>query len=79
MPAEAAQPGDRVALKKPHACGANDWELLRLSADVKLRCAHCGRFITLARREFERRVRAVTGGFGPSQVLAEPDDAGHQE
>jgi len=68
-----------VALKKPHACGANEWEVLRLAADVKLRCAQCGRLVTLPRREFERRVRAVTRAPRPSQVLPEPHDARHKE
>ncbi|HQK94048.1 MAG TPA: DUF951 domain-containing protein [Armatimonadota bacterium] len=79
MSREAAQPGDHVALKKPHACGANEWEVLRLSADVRLRCAQCGRLVTLARREFERRVRTPTQRGRFSQPLAEPDDARRQE
>lgn len=79
MSVEAAQPGDHVALRKPHACGANEWELLLLSADVKLRCARCGRLVTLPRREYERRVRAVAHRPRPSQSLSEPDDSPRQE
>lgn len=79
MPEGGAQPGDHIALKKPHACGANEWELLRLSSDVKLRCAQCGRLVILPRREFERRARPLTRGRQRSQALPEPDDARHQE
>ncbi|MEI6500044.1 MAG: DUF951 domain-containing protein [Armatimonadota bacterium] len=53
------EPGQRVELKKPHACGTNDWEIIRLGMDIKLRCAHCGRYVTLLRDVCERRVKKV--------------------
>ncbi len=51
--------GDRVILKKPHACGENLWEIIRVGADVKLKCAACGRVIMLDRLEFLRRVKKL--------------------
>jgi hypothetical protein len=51
------QIGDYVALRKPHACGANLWRVVRLGADVGLVCTHCDRRILLPRDEFERRLR----------------------
>ena len=35
--------GDQVVLKKPHACGENLWEIVRVGADVKLKCSGCER------------------------------------
>ena len=55
----AAQEGMVVRLKKPHPCGANAWEIMRLGMDVKLRCGGCGQIIRLPRRRFERRVRGI--------------------
>lgn len=55
-------PGDRVILKKPHACGADAWEILRIGADIRARCLGCGRIITMGRWEFEGRIRRVTSG-----------------
>lgn len=49
--------GARVELRKPHACGANDWTVYRVGADVGLTCASCGRRILLPRAEAERRIR----------------------
>lgn len=49
--------GDYVMLRKPHACGANRWQVVRLGADVGLVCAHCHRRILVPRDEFDRRVR----------------------
>ena len=53
------EPGQHVELKKPHPCGANDWEIIRLGMDIKLRCVNCGRYVTLPRAVCERRVRKV--------------------
>ena len=60
MPAAVKlQPGMLVELKKPHACGANRWEIIRLGMDIKLRCTQCGRYVLLDRPVCERRVRKV--------------------
>lgn len=49
--------GDRVKLKKPHACGANEWEINKLGMDIGLTCHACGRKVRLIRSEFDRRFR----------------------
>jgi len=49
--------GDVVRLKKPHACGANAWEVTRVGADIRLKCVRCGRSVLLVRSEFDRRFR----------------------
>jgi hypothetical protein len=51
--------GDVVRLKKNHPCGSYDWEVVRLGADIGLRCLGCDRKIMLERRVLERRVKAV--------------------
>jgi hypothetical protein len=49
--------GDLLELKKPHACGANRWEVTRLGADIKLKCQQCGREVMLPRHRVERRIK----------------------
>jgi len=49
--------GDIVQLKKPHACGGNQWEVIRLGADIRVRCGQCGRVVMIPRRRFARLVR----------------------
>lgn len=56
--------GDVVRLKKPHPCGTNAWEIMRLGMDVKLRCTGCGHIVRLERARLERRVREVLGQLG---------------
>ena len=49
--------GDRITLKKAHACGGFEWEVYRVGADLGLLCQSCGRRIMLSRREVARRIR----------------------
>ncbi len=51
--------GDRVILKKPHACGENLWEIVRVGADVKIRCTACNRVVMLDRLEFMKRAKKL--------------------
>ncbi|MDI6713023.1 MAG: DUF951 domain-containing protein [Anaerosomatales bacterium] len=49
--------GDVVRLKKPHPCGANEWEVTKLGMDIGLKCRGCGRAVRLLRYDFDRRFR----------------------
>jgi hypothetical protein len=49
---------DVVQLRKPHACGGDTWRVVRLGADIGLRCETCGRRVLLPRAELERRIRS---------------------
>ena len=51
--------GDQVRMRKPHPCGSDQWEVVRLGADIGLRCLTCKRRVLLPRRELERRVKTV--------------------
>ena len=53
------EPGQHLELKKPHACGTNVWEVIRLGMDIKLRCVSCGRYVNLPRQQCERRVKKI--------------------
>lgn len=51
--------GDHVRLRKPHPCGSTDWRIVRLGADVGLKCDGCGRRVLLPRAEAERRIKKI--------------------
>lgn len=53
--------GDRIIMKKPHACGANEWLVTRTGADIKLRCTRCARVVMLDRVEFLKRAKKNLG------------------
>jgi len=50
--------GDVVRLKKKHPCGSYEWEVVRLGADIGIKCLKCQRRVLLERAIFERRVKA---------------------
>ena len=51
--------GDVVKLKKVHPCGGYEWQVVRLGADIGLKCLKCERRILLTRGVFERRIKGV--------------------
>ncbi|HEY8414247.1 MAG TPA: DUF951 domain-containing protein [Thermaerobacter sp.] len=54
--------GDIVRMRKPHPCGSDRWEVLRVGMDIRIRCLGCGHLVLMPRRKFERAVRQVLGG-----------------
>ncbi len=49
--------GDVVHLKKKHPCGSYEWQVVRLGADIGIKCLKCQRRVLLPRSVFERRVK----------------------
>jgi hypothetical protein len=49
--------GDVVRLKKRHPCGGSEWEVVRLGADIRIRCLKCQRYVMLERGVLERRLK----------------------
>lgn len=50
---------DIVEMRKKHPCGGNRWQVVRVGADIGIRCQTCGRRVLLARSAFERQVRRL--------------------
>ncbi len=50
---------DTVQMKKPHVCKTNDWEILRVGADIRLKCMGCGRIVMMPRAEFTHKLKKV--------------------
>jgi hypothetical protein len=67
--------GDRVEMRKPHACGANRWTVLRTGIDIRLQCDQCRRTVLLPRTQFTRAVRTIS----PPEPPDETDPAGRPE
>ncbi len=51
--------GDVLRLRKVHPCGSYDWEVVRVGADIRIKCTGCGRLVLMPRSKLERRVKAV--------------------
>lgn len=50
---------DVVQMRKTHPCGGDTWRIVRVGADIGIRCLRCSRKVLLPRSEFERRVKRV--------------------
>lgn len=51
--------GDVVQMKKQHPCGSYEWEVIRLGADIKIKCVGCGRLVMLPRVKFQKDAKKV--------------------
>lgn len=51
--------GDIVKLKKPHPCGSQEWEILRVGADFRLKCEGCGHQVMVTRKLVEKNARGL--------------------
>jgi len=50
---------DIIQLKKQHPCGSNEWEVLRIGADFRLKCIGCGHQIMIPRRLVEKNIKNI--------------------
>ena len=46
-------------MKKVHPCGCSEFEIIRLGADIKIRCINCNRVIMLPRVDFNKKIKKV--------------------
>ena len=51
--------GDVVQMRKVHPCGSDQWKVIRIGADVKIKCQGCGRIVMLERAVFLKRRKKV--------------------
>ncbi|MCJ7822622.1 MAG: DUF951 domain-containing protein, partial [Armatimonadetes bacterium] len=56
-------------MRKPHACGANRWTVIRTGADIRVQCTPCRRALLVPRSQLLRAIRTI------EPAPAAPDDA----
>ena len=56
---KAISVGDVLQMKKNHPCGSDQWEVLRVGMDFRLKCLGCGRMIMLSRGDVMKRMKKV--------------------
>jgi len=50
---------DVVQMKKPHPCGENRWRIIRMGADIRIKCEGCGHSVMIPRRDFTKKLKKV--------------------
>ena len=56
--------GDVVRLRKPHPCGGYEWQVVRLGADIGIKCLKCHHRVLLERTVLERRLKEFVSREG---------------
>ncbi|MDS0527918.1 DUF951 domain-containing protein [Clostridium sp. SHJSY1] len=51
--------GDVVEMKKQHPCGSYEFEVIRLGADIKIKCTGCGRIVMIPRSKFVKGAKKI--------------------
>lgn len=65
---------DIIEMKKPHPCKkSTQWEIVRMGADIKVKCMGCGAIIMFSRRDFEKRLKKLlnikkVNNLSPSKI-----------
>lgn len=57
--------GQVLTLKKKHPCGSSEWEVVRVGADIGIKCLGCGRRVLVERHYLERRIKSIAGPHTP--------------
>ena len=77
MPVVKLYLGDVVRTRKTHPCGSDQWEIVRLGADIGIRCLGCGRRVLMPRPKLERRIKEFVrrGSAGDATTASVPRPA----
>lgn len=59
---------DIVEMKKQHPCGTNRWEIVRLGADIKIKCCHCERMLFIPRPDFKKKLKKVLESANSNEI-----------
>lgn len=51
---------DIVEMKKEHPCHkSKEWEIIRMGADIRIKCLGCGSSVLMPRVKFEKKLKKV--------------------
>jgi len=50
---------DIIVTKKPHPCHNSEFLVLRIGADLKIRCTKCGREVMIPRSKIEKNIKKI--------------------
>ena len=54
------QLNDIVEMKKEHPCHkSKQWRIIRMGADIRIKCLGCDTSVMFPRREFEKKLKKV--------------------
>lgn len=49
---------DIVEMKKEHPCHkSTEWKIIRMGADIRIKCLGCGASVLMPRQKFEKKLK----------------------
>ena len=51
--------GDILVMKKAHPCGEKRWKVLRIGADLRIKCLGCGHELMTPIFKIEKNIRSI--------------------
>lgn len=60
--------GDIIVMKKNHPCGNNEFDVLRVGMDFKIRCRKCGHEVMVPRAKAEKNIKKIVKGQGENNA-----------
>ncbi len=52
--------GDIIEMKKEHPCHkSKEWKIIRMGADIRVKCQGCGNSVLMPRSKFEKRLKRI--------------------
>lgn len=68
--------GDVIRLRKKHPCGSDEWEVINIGVDIRIKCLGCQRLILLERSTLEHKIKALISSGNPEN---NPDEAANSK
>ena len=60
---------DIVEMKKEHPCHkSKEWKIIRMGADIRIKCQGCGTSVLMPRAEFDKKLKKVIK-FASDEVM----------
>jgi len=51
--------GDHIVTKKKHVCGSDEWEVLRIGAEIKIKCINCNRELMIFKANLDKKIKSI--------------------
>ncbi len=51
--------GNILVLKKKHPCGSNEWKVLRVGMDLRLKCLGCDHMVMVPRNKITKSIKNI--------------------
>ena len=57
--------GDIIQTRKGHPCGGDQWEIMRVGMDFRIRCTTCDHQVWIPRVKLEKSIKKVLVSHAP--------------